>query len=91
MAARVVSLPSWELFEEQPQAYRDEVLPPAVTARLVIEAGSPQGWHRYAGDGGLVLGVEDFGASAPGDQVLKEYGFSVDNVLGLARRLVRRG
>ncbi|HEY6871717.1 MAG TPA: transketolase [Geobacteraceae bacterium] len=77
---RVVSLPSWELFDEQPQAYREAVLPPQVTKRLVIEAGSPFGWERYAGCGGGILGVERFGASAPGGVVMKEYGFTVENV-----------
>lgn len=89
VAARVVSLPSWELFEEQPEDYRDLVLPPEVTRRLTIEAGSPQGWHRYAGSGGIVLGVDGFGASAPGDVVLREYGFTVDNVCRLALQLTR--
>ena len=88
--ARVVSLPSWELFDEQPPDYRDQVLPPAVSARLSIEAGSPQGWHRYVGPGGAVLAVEDFGASAPGDQVLREYGFSVERVCQLALELTGR-
>jgi transketolase len=89
VAARVVSLPSWELFEEQPEDYRDFVLRPEVTRRLTIEAGSPQGWHRYAGPGGIVLGVDGFGASAPGDVVLREYGFTVDNVCRLALQLTR--
>ena len=89
VAARVVSLPSWELFDEQPQDYRDLVLPPEVAHRLVIEAGSSQGWHRYAGPGGIVLGVDDFGASAPGEVVLREYGFTVDNVCRLALQLTR--
>ena len=86
--ARVVSLPSWELFEEQPQDYRDLVLPPTITARLAIEAGSPQGGHRYVGLGGRVLAVEGFGASAPGDVVLREYGFTVENICRLARELL---
>jgi transketolase len=77
---RVVSMPSWELFDEQPKAYRDSVIPPQVKARLAIEAGSPQGWHRYVGDGGEVLGVERFGASAPGEVMLREYGFTMENV-----------
>ena len=88
--ARVVSLPSWELFDEQPKDYRDAVLPPAVTARLSIEAGSPQGWHRYVGDRGGILAVEDFGASAPGELVLKEYGFTVERVRELALGLLGR-
>ena len=88
--ARVVSLPSWELFDEQPRDYRDAVLPPGVTARLSIEAGSPQGWHRYVGSGGRVLAVEDFGASAPGELVLREYGFSAENVRRVALELLGR-
>jgi len=88
--ARVVSLPSWELFDEQPREYRDAVLPPAVGARLSIEAGSPQGWHRYVGPGGAVLAVEDFGASAPGEVVMREYGFSCERVCSLALELLGR-
>ncbi|MGE5667386.1 MAG: transketolase [Betaproteobacteria bacterium] len=78
--ARVVSMPSWELFDAQPAEYRDAVLPPPIGARLVVEAGASQGWHRYTGDRGDVLGVDRFGASAPGDVVLREYGFTVDSV-----------
>jgi len=88
--ARVVSLPSWELFDEQPADYRAAVLPPGVTARLAIEAGSPQGWHRYVGQAGGVLAVEDYGASAPGEVVLKEYGFTVERVVGAALALLDR-
>lgn len=88
--ARVVSLPSWELFDEQPRDYRDAVLPPGVTARLSIEAGSPQGWHRYVGSGGALLAVEDYGASAPGEVVLSEYGFTAQRVCSLALELVGR-
>jgi len=88
--ARVVSLPSWELFDEQSREYRDTVLPPGVRARLSIEAGSPQGWHRYVGPDGAVLAVEDFGASAPGEVVMKEYGFSCERVCSLALELLGR-
>jgi transketolase len=77
---RVVSMPSWELFDAQPQSYRDQVLLPAVHARLAVEAGASQGWHRYVGDRGDVLGVDRFGASAPGDVLMREYGFTVENV-----------
>ncbi|HEX9079330.1 MAG TPA: transketolase, partial [Desulfuromonadaceae bacterium] len=91
ISVRVVSMPSWELFDEQPREYRDSVLLPHVTARLAIEAGSPQGWRGYVGDGGDILGVERFGASAPGEVVLKEYGFTVENVCGRAMALLRRG
>ncbi len=89
IAVRVVSLPSWELFDAQPREYRDAVLPPSVGARLAVEAGVPQGWHRYVGDRGDVLGVERFGASAPGEVMLREYGFTVDNVCARALALLR--
>lgn len=88
LAVRCVSMPSWDLFDAQPKAYREAVLPPAVKARLAVEAGSPQGWHRYVGDEGDVLGIERFGASAPGDTVLREYGFNVDNVCKRAKALL---
>jgi transketolase len=85
---RVVSLPCTELFEEQPENYRNEVLPPAVTARLAIEAGVRQGWDRYVGPQGDVICLDRFGASAPGDVVLRELGFNVENVLKHARALI---
>jgi transketolase len=87
VAVRCVSMPSWELFDVLPQADRDAVLPPAVRARLAVEAGAAQGWHRYVGDAGDVLSVERFGASAPGDVVMREYGFNVDEVCKRARAL----
>ena len=89
--ARVVSMPSWELFDAQSQAYRDAVLLPSVGARLAVEAGSPQGWHRYVGDRGDVLGVDRFGASAPGEVLLREYGFTVENVCRRALAVLHRG
>ena len=88
--ANVVSMPCWKLFDRQPQEYRDSVFPPQVTKRLAIEAGSPQGWHRYLGTGGDILAVEQFGASAPGEIVLREYGFTVENVCQRALALFRR-
>ena len=88
IAVRVVSLPSWALFDAQPQEYRDTVLPPSIGARLAVEAGVAQGWHRYTGDRGDFHGVDRFGASAPGDVMLREYGFTVDNVCAHALRLV---
>ncbi len=89
IATRVVSMPSFELFDAQSQEYRDSVLPPGVRARLAVEAGATQGWHRYTGDGGDVLGIDRFGASAPGDVVMREYGFTVDNVCKRARATLR--
>jgi transketolase len=78
---RLVSMPSWELFDAQPQAYRDSVFPPSVRNRLAVEAGISQGWHRYVGNVGVVISVERFGASAPGEVVMSEYGFTVENVV----------
>ena len=86
--ARVVSMPSWELFDEQPRDYRESVLPPAIRRRLAVEAALPFGWHRYVGDGGDIIGVERFGASAPGNIVMEKYGFTVDHVVERARRLM---
>jgi len=88
VAARVVSMPCWELFDEQSQEYRDEVLPPAVTARLAIEAGVRQGWDRYVGPAGDVICLDRFGASAPGDVALKNLGFNDENVTKRARGLI---
>ena len=86
---RVVSMPCWELFEEQTAEYRESVLPSAVKARLGVEAAASLGWHRWAGDSGDVLCIDRFGASAPGATALKELGFNVDNVLARARTLLR--
>ncbi len=91
LPVRLVSMPSWELFDAQPREHRDAVLPPDVRARLAVEAGSTQGWHKYVGDRGDVLGIDRFGASAPGPVVLREYGFSVDNVCARARALLNAG
>jgi transketolase len=88
VAVRCVSMPSWELFDALPQADRDAVLPPAVRARLAVEAGAAQGWHRYVGDAGGLLSVERFGASAPGDVVLREYGFTIERVCARAKALL---
>ena len=87
--ARVVSMPSWELFDAQPAEYRDAVLSPSIGARLAVEAGASQGWHRYVGDRGGMLGVERFGASAPGDVLLREYGLTVENVCRRALAMLR--
>jgi transketolase len=85
---RVVSMPSWELFDRQPREYREEVLPASVPARLAIEAGVSLGWKRYVGDAGDSVSLDRFGASAPGETVLKELGFNVDNVVARARSLL---
>ena len=88
--ARVVSMPSWELFDEQPQSYRDDVLPPSLGPKLAIEMGVAQGWHRYVGQHGDVLAISGYGASAPGDTLMKEYGYTVDNVCQRAVALLQR-
>lgn len=86
--ARVVSMPCWELFEEQSAEYKESVLPKAVRKRLAVEAGSTMGWHRYITDEGDVLGVDTFGASAPGGVILDKFGFTVDNVVAKAKALL---
>ena len=88
--ARVVSLPSWELFDAQPQAYRDSVLPPDVTRRVAVELGIEQGWCKYIGRCGRFLGMTSFGASAPVGVLLKHYGFTVENLVKLAKEAVGR-
>jgi len=87
---RVVSMPSWELFEQQPENYRQEVLPPDVTKRVSIEAGVTLGWHRYVGREGEIIGIDHFGASAPGNILLKEFGFTSINILNRVKTLLTR-
>ncbi|HEY0003779.1 MAG TPA: transketolase [Pyrinomonadaceae bacterium] len=87
--ARVVSMPCWELFEEQPEEYRNRILPPSLKVRLAIEAGVRQGWDRYVGPEGDVLCLERFGASAPGEVALRELGFNLENVLLRVRGLLK--
>ena len=87
ISARVVSLPSWELFDVQPVAYRNEVLPPNITARISIEAGVPLGWERYVGPGGIAIGIPRFGASAPGNIVYEKLGLTVQRVVQEAQKL----
>lgn len=82
--ARVVSMPSWELFAAQPKGYQDSVLPPALKARVVIEAGSRFGWERYAGECGRFVTLDHFGASAPADRLFREFGFTVESVVAAA-------
>jgi transketolase len=88
--SRLVSMPSWKLFEAQPQSYRDSVFPPTVLARVSIEAASPFGWERYVGTLGSIIGVDRFGASAPGNIVLRELGFTSDHVVEVARLVLAR-
>jgi transketolase len=88
--ARVVSMPSWDLFHDQDQAYRDSVLPPDVTARVSVEQASTFGWERFVGLTGTAIGMKTFGASAPLKELLKEFGFSVDHVYKAAKEQLAR-
>ena len=87
--ARVVSMPSWELFEKQPVEYRESVLPPAIKARLAIEAASPLGWSRYVGDNGAVIALDHFGASAPYQVIMEKFGFTPANVVARVRAMLK--
>jgi transketolase len=93
IGVRLVSMPSWELFEKQPEEYRNKILPPEITVRMSIEASVTLGWHKYVGLHGEIVGIDHFGASAPGKTVLKEFGFTSENVLNRIRALLakRRG
>ena len=88
--ARVVSMPCMEEFEKQPQAYKDEVLPPEVKARVCVEAGSPYSWYKYAGDCGEIIGMSTFGASAPANKLFEMFGFTADNVVEKAFRSLNK-
>jgi transketolase len=88
IAARVVSMPSWELFEKQDENYKEEVFPKRLRKRLAVEAGSPLGWYRYVTEEGDVVGINRFGESAPDDDVMKEYGFTVENIVEKAKALL---
>ena len=85
---RVVSLPSWEIFDRQPQAYRDSVLPPKITARLAVEAGVKLGWEHYVGLTGKILGMETFGASAPAPVLYEKFGFTSANIVAAATKML---
>ncbi|MDA8207073.1 MAG: transketolase [Thermaerobacter sp.] len=89
LGVRVVSFPCWRLFDEQPQDYRQSILPPGTT-RIAIEAGSSQGWDKYVGDGGAVIGLDHFGASAPADELFRQFGFTTEHVAQVARQLMSR-
>jgi transketolase len=88
LAVRVVNMPSWELFEKQTNTYKDHVLPPSIPARLAIEAASTQGWHRYVGLEGDVIGMTGFGASAPGPTLFEKFGFTSNNIIIKAKSLL---
>ncbi len=89
LAPRLVSMPSWELFEEQPDDYRNLVLPPHITARVAVEAGLTPGWRRYVGERGGIIGIDHFGASAPAAVLFKEFGFTVENIVASAMQTMK--
>ncbi len=91
IATRVVSLPCWERFEVEDQAYRDEVLPPTVRKRVSVEVGVPLGWERWIGDEGAIIGLDHFGASAPAKAIFEHFGFTDEHVAEVGRRVVREG
>jgi transketolase len=86
----VVSMPSWEIFEHQPQSYRESVLPPAVSARIAVEQGSVLGWDRYVGPAGRIIGMKTFGASAPLKELLRRFQFEPERVVATAKELLGR-
>jgi transketolase len=88
IAARVVSMPSWDRFEAQSEEYKNSVIPSDIKARVGIEMAQPFGWERYVGDQGAIIGINTFGASAPGDKVIAEYGFTVENVVAASQRIL---
>jgi transketolase len=88
--ARVVSMPSWFLFEKQDAAYRESVLPKDLKKRVTVEAGATYGWARWAGDEGTMIGIDHYGASAPGEELMKHFGFTVEHVTSAALNLLGR-
>ena len=81
-------MPSWELFRDQAQSYRDAVLPPDIKTRLAVEAGVPLGWRDWVGDGGDIIGITGFGASAPANVLFKQYGFTVEHIVERAKKIL---
>ena len=88
ISSRVISMPSWELFERQDQAYKEKVFPKSIKKRLAVEAASPLGWHKYVTDEGDVIGMTTFGESAPAADLYKEFGFTVENVVAKAKAVI---
>ena len=87
---RVVSMPCWKLFEEQPKEYREAVLPPVVSRRISIEAGSSLGWHKWTGSEGIVMGIDRYGESAPYQKVYEHLGLTVETIVDNGRKLMKR-
>jgi transketolase len=90
ITAQVVSMPCWELFDRQDQKYKDSVIPPDVKARVGIEAGIEQGWHKYLGDNGIFIGMSSFGASAPAKTCFEKFGITTENVVAAAKKSIEK-
>jgi transketolase len=90
VAARVVNMPSWEIFDEKSTAFKNRILPPAIKHRIAVEAGIPMGWERYVGPGGKIIGIDGFGASAPGGTVLEKYGFTAEKIVDTALAMLKK-
>jgi transketolase len=89
IGTRVVSMPSWEIFELQPEAYKNQVIPNDIRARVAIEAATSMGWHKYTGIDGAIISLDTFGGSAPGEQLFEKFGFTVENVVQKSRELIK--
>ena len=87
-AMRVVSMPSWELFDAQPEEYRRRILPPAVMAKIAVETGSPQGWHRYVGDFGHIIALDHFGASAPYKILYEKFRLTAEHIVERVHEII---
>ncbi|MCX6069154.1 MAG: transketolase, partial [Chloroflexi bacterium] len=87
---RLVSVPSWELFQAQESGYREAVLPPSIKARVAVEAGISMGWEKFVGDSGAILSIDHYGASAPANILFKEFGFTIENVFETARKVLAK-
>ncbi|MEO7529754.1 MAG: transketolase C-terminal domain-containing protein [Sediminibacterium sp.] len=90
IAVRVVSMPSWELFEKQDAQYKEKIFPKTIRKRLAVEAASPLGWHKYVTDEGAILAMHRFGESAPAEDLYKEFGFTIENVVATAKMLLQK-
>ena len=89
IGTRVVSMPSWELFSKSPEVYKERILPEKVTKRIAVEAGISMGWERFTGKDGKIISIDKFGASAPGNKVLAEYGFTSENIVEKAKEMLK--
>ncbi|MCJ7623524.1 MAG: transketolase, partial [Anaerolineaceae bacterium] len=90
ICSRIISFPSWELFNQQDEDYKNQVLPPEIGIRLAVEAGVTQGWEKWVGSKGDIIGIDKFGASAPGKILMSNYGFTIENIVMKAKKLLSK-